>query len=1106
MNISRSPIHKIFQFLLAAVLVISVAAGCSTAKNTVATRWWHAFNARYNTYYNGTLAYIDGSLEKETGNQDNYTDIIPLYTVGNKNSRELGKANFDRAILKAEKAIDQHSIKARPQWNSNRRKTDKDREWLSRREYNPFLWKAWMLMGRSQFHKGAFDDAISTFAYMSMLYRTQPVIYSKAQAWLAKCYIENGQAYDAEDVIRNNRRDSIPWQARKDWNNTLADYYLLTQDYKTAIPFLRATIKREMRKKQKAREWFLMGQACTRAGMNTEAYRAYSKVIGLNPPYELEFNARIARTEVMAATKSDRMISKLRSMARSDKNKDYLDQVYYAIGNIYLARKDTMNAIANYEKGHEKATRTGVEHGALLLKLGNLYWDIERYGDAQRIYNAALGMVDKDNKEYEQLSDRSKVLDELVPYTNAIQLQDSLQSLAKMDEAHRNAAIDRTIEALKKKEKEAKKAQQEQEALQAQQKGDNSSSQQGSNNNNRNNKPSTPTTLSPNTQEWYFYSQTAVSKGKQQFQKLWGKRENVDNWQRINKSVVRMQDNNNLADMSDEQRDSVFNAQAHADSVKAQVKPESDPHKREYYLAQIPFTEEQLKASNDTISDALYHSGVIFKDKLDNLNLSEKALTRLIRQYPGYEHKDDAFYHLFLLYSRKGQSALAETFVDSLKADYPKSQWTTLLSDPNYVINARYGVHMEDSLYAATYDAFKADKYQTVDANVQLSETRFPQGANRDKFQFIGALGKLNEGDSEQCLKDLNTLVEKFPESEVSKIAGMIINGVKSGKRLHGAHFDIGDIWARRSEVLSDSAQLKTKPLSAERNTQFDFMLVYQPDSVNENKLLYQVAKYNFTSYLVRDFDIVIDNDDYLHRMRVSGFRNYDEVLEYSRSLLSQPQILRLMGKARPFIISVENLPLIGVAYSYDDYKKFYDIHFAPIKPSTLQLLNNPEDIVTEPQEPDTNEQSSEEETQPQGGVVIPMDEPKTTQQGGVTVPMEEPKATQQGGVTVPMDEMKTTQQGGVTVPMESIPVQPVQTDKKEPAKSEPVKNNTQPQKKPTAPQQKPATPQQKPATVPKKQTPTPPKKQTPTPKKPVPVPKKQTFDIESEDYELDGF
>ena len=1081
MNISRSPIHNLVFILLASVLIISVAAGCSTAKNTAATRWWHAFNARYNTYYNGTLAYIDGSLEKETGNQDNFTDIIPLYTVGNKNSRELGKSNFERAILKAEKAIDQHSIKARPQWNSNKRKTDRDREWLSRREYNPFLWKAWMLMGRSQFHKGAFDEAISTFAYMSMLYRTQPTIYSKAQAWLAKSYIENGQVYDAEDVIRNNRRDSIPWQARKDWDNTLADYYLLTQDYKTAIPFLRATIKREMRKKQKAREWFLMGQICSQVGLNKEAYHAFSKVIGLNPPYDLEFNARIARTGVMAGTKSDRMIAKLRRMARSDKNKEYLDQVYYAIGNIYLAKKDTTRAIANYEKGHAKATRTGVEHGALLLKLGNLYWAIERYADAQRIYNAALGMVDKDNKEYEQLSDRSKVLDELVPYTEAIHLQDSLQSLAKMDEAHLNAAIDRTIEALKKREKEAKKAQEEQVAQQAQQRGNNDM-EQGTNN--TNNRPTPTTSSTSNAKEWYFYSQTAVSKGKQQFQRLWGKRENVDNWQRINKSVVKLQENNGLADMSDEQRDSVFNAQAHADSVKAQLTPESDPHKREYYLAQIPFTAEQLKASNDTISDALYNSGVIFKDKLDNLNLSEKALTRLIRQYPGYEHKDDAFYHLFLLYSRKGQSALAETFVDSLKADYPKSQWTILLSDPNYVVNARYGVHMEDSLYASTYDAFKADKYQIVDANVRLSETRFPQGANRDKFIFIGALGKLNEGDSENCLKDLNTLVEKYPESEVSKIAGMIINGVKSGKRLRGAHFDIGDIWARRSEVLSDSAQLKAKPLSAERNTQFDFMLVYQPDSVNENKLLYQVAKYNFTSYLVRDFDIAIDNDDYLHRMRISGFRSYDEALEYSHSLLSQPQILKLMGKARPFIISVENLPLIGVAYSYDDYKKFYDIHFAPIKPSTLRLLNNPEDIVTEPQEQD--EDQGIEETQPQNGV---------------SIPMEEQKPSQQGGVNVSIDEAKPTQQGGVTIPVENASTEPL---KKEAVKTTPVTNNKQAQENNTVPPKKTA-PVQKTVPAQTKSTPAP-KKQPTVPKKQETTPKKQTFDIESEDYELDGF
>ena len=171
----RHTAHIIIASAAAAITLMAVA-GCSTQKNTAKTRWWHSFNARYNTYYNGSLAYIDGSLEKENGNKDNFTELIPLYTVGNKASREMGKGNFDRAIEKCQKAIKLHSIKRRPVWDKKRRKTERDIEWLQRKEYNPFLWKAWMLMGRSQFHKGAFDEAASTFAYMSRLYHTQPAV------------------------------------------------------------------------------------------------------------------------------------------------------------------------------------------------------------------------------------------------------------------------------------------------------------------------------------------------------------------------------------------------------------------------------------------------------------------------------------------------------------------------------------------------------------------------------------------------------------------------------------------------------------------------------------------------------------------------------------------------------------------------------------------------------------------------------------------------------------------------------------------------------------------------------------------------------------------
>ena len=161
---------------IALITIFAAAAiGCSTKKNTVGTRRWHAFNARYNTYFNGSQAFIEGNMEKEKGHQDNFTEMLPLYPVGKRESREIGKGQYDRAIEKCEKTIRRHSIKVKPEWNKDRRKTAKDREWLGRREYNPFLWRAWLLLGKAQFQEGAFEEAAATFTYMTRLYHTQPM-------------------------------------------------------------------------------------------------------------------------------------------------------------------------------------------------------------------------------------------------------------------------------------------------------------------------------------------------------------------------------------------------------------------------------------------------------------------------------------------------------------------------------------------------------------------------------------------------------------------------------------------------------------------------------------------------------------------------------------------------------------------------------------------------------------------------------------------------------------------------------------------------------------------------------------------------------------------
>ena len=950
---------------------------CSTQKNTAKSRWWHAFNARYNTYFNGSQAFIEGNLEKEQGNQDNFTEMLPLYPVGNKNSRDLGKSHYDRAIEKAEKAIKMHSIKAKPEWKSGKTKTPKDREWLGRKEYNPFIWKAWMLLGKSQFQKGEFDEAAATFSYMSRLYQTQPLQNGLARAWLAKCYAELDWLYDVEDVIRNMNRDSVDYRTVKDWDYTYADYYLKTGDLQKAAVYLRKVIRHERRSKQRAREWYLLGQVHKQLGNRAEAEKAFRKVIGCHPPYLLEFNARIAQTEVLAEGNAKGMIGRLKRMAANDNNKDYLDQVYYAMGNIHLAERDTASAIAAYEKGNEKSTRGGIEKGVLLLTLGNLYWQLEKYNDAQRCYGEAIGLLDKERDDYEELSQRSKVLDELVPFTDAIHLQDSLLALSAMPEAEQLKVIDRIISDLKKKEKEERRKMEEAEAENIQ-----NQNAMKAGNMNRTNAPKAPVASQGNGQ-WYFYNPMAVSQGKATFQQQWGRRENTDNWQRMNRTVVNLspeapeipdslgnQDNpDNLENLDNPGKSAPSDASAAtADSLA------NDPHNREYYLAQIPKTDDQKAACHEIIKDGLLHAGIIFKDKLDNLSLSEKQLIRLTRDYTDFEQMDQVWYHLFLLYSRQGKTENAETCLNHLKAEFPESEYTTLLADPYYAENARFGEHLEDSLYAATYQAFKDDRHETIRHNVRLSEERFPLGQHRAKFIFIDGLSRLNEGDGDGCVERLKKVVQDYPQSEVSELAGMIIKGVQEGRRLHGGKFDIGNLWSRRDVTLTtDSTQTDT--LSAERNQDFLFVLTYPTDSVNENQLLYEMARYNFTNFLVRNFEIQISSapspqeDDPAperwHRMLFTGFTSYDEALQYARMLYGEKQMTERLRGCISMIISSQNLELLGTKFSYEEYDRFYEDVFLPMKISDEELLIRPDELdIKDPEDIDTENAEDAEDAE----------------------------------------------------------------------------------------------------------------------------------------------
>ena len=509
------------------LMLLCVISACSIKKNTPTTRFYHAMTAHFNTLYNGEVAYLDGEEAQMKSHQDDYNRMLPMYISTNKTTAGVGKSNYETTITKCEKAIKLHSMKKRPTVKPSQKKDEKMKAFLARKEFNPYMYHAWLMMAEAQFQKGEFIEAASTYNYIIRLYQAQPDIASIAKAKLARCYVALDWAYDAEDVINKMKRDSIGREGQQELTNTMAAYQILIGQYEEAIPYLKNTIKNVKRKQKRTRLNYLLGQLYQQTGQNEEAYKAYAKVMRANPPYEMAFSARIAQTEVMPRDKFNQMVSLLKRMAKSDKNKDYLDKVYYALGNIYMGVNDTTHCIYAWEKGVKDATKNGPDKAMLLLKLSNLYWEMEKYIDAARTYKACVGILDKEHEEYKETERRSKILTELEPHLSAVKLQDSLQALAKMPEAEYLAAIDRVIEQLKKEEKEAEKK--------AAQNGTNANGQKPAANGQQpqNNKSIAANTGTGGNQQqgpWYFYNPTTMKRGIEEFQRRWGQRKNEDLW------------------------------------------------------------------------------------------------------------------------------------------------------------------------------------------------------------------------------------------------------------------------------------------------------------------------------------------------------------------------------------------------------------------------------------------------------------------------------------------------------------------------------------------------------------------------------------------------
>ena len=920
------------------VPALIILAACSTKKNTAMSRQWQAFNTRYNVYYNGKEHYKETLKAMEEAYEDDYTRMVLTHPAEARADNKLPQpsGDFKRTIEKMQKAIQLHSIKKKP---AKRNNSQKEKEFRNRDEFNPFLHNAWMMMGKAQYQNGDFLGAASTFFYIAKHFTWLPDVVTEARLWQARCYCAMDWDYEAENVLHLVKKKQLTNKSLQNlYNLVQANYLVRTDKFAESIPFIQEAA-RTAKGSQKNRLYFLLGQVYSHLGRNAQAYEAYKKAgSGASTLYRTKFNARIKRSEVFTGGNIASEVRSLKSMTRYERNREFLDQIYYAIGNLYLSRKDTAEAKKYYLLAVEKSTRNGIDKALAQLALGNIYFAEQDYVEAQPCYSQAVPMLPDTYPDYANLKKRSDVLDELGVYAGNVELQDSLLALSKLSPEEQRKVAERLVEELKKKEKEEAAAAAREEFMA-----------------NRQESNLTDNTSAPNFQlntdkSWYFYNTMTKNAGKSEFQRKWGARKLEDDWRRRNKTTYSLEDEEVNYD-DEEDNGEPMDSTALAEQKKLSDLG-SDPHNPEYYLKQIPSTPEEIQNSNDVIMEGLYNMGVILKDKLDDYPAARKEFNLLDTRYPDNIYRLDAYYNMYLMAVREDDVSQAERWRQRILADFPDSPYGKAMLDPDYFNKLREMHARQESLYEDAYAAYLDNKNQRVHTITEEMERDYPLSKILPKFVFIDALSYLTQGNNEKFKDRLSYLLEKWPDTDMTPMAGAILKGLKEGKVPNaGLSNTRGMLWDTRlsADGADDVIAADGQPARFERDPEKPqyLVLAFPRDSVSANQVLYDVARFNFSSFVVKDFDLEQMSFGNVGLLIIKGFDNLRQ-LEHYRSVMARSDF-RLPEGVRPIMISKANFELLlREGRSFEEYFRFEEEE------------PDPEDLLP----PDDQQEAADEDTQ----------------------------------------------------------------------------------------------------------------------------------------------
>ena len=754
-----------------------VLCGCSVKRNNFFSRNYHQLTTRYNVYFNGDQALKSGIKHMENRHKEDYTHLLPVFVSNDEQTRSICSSDMDYVIEKAAKAIDKHSITAKP-----RRRKNKDSKnyqtFRKKKEFNNQLDKCYLLLGKAYFYKKKYTMANNTFRFIQRQYAEDEALMTEVSIWLFRSLTEMGRYEEAARIMDRLDGSTLKRKQREMVAAARTDFYVRQGMYEQAIPEAERLVRTCKSIKRKPRYNFLLSQLYVKENQDGAAKLALKKATRFNFNYEMVFNARIGMA--LAYQEGDAAVEKkLKKMLRDSRNEEFQDRIYYALANIENKRGNEEGAAGLYWKSVHASVDNDNQQALSFVKLGDYYFKNKAYVQAQSCYDSCLLVMDSRYEDYEKLKSLLTDLTELVTNLRIIQTQDSLQRIAVLPEEERNRLIDDKITAIKEQENTRKEQERREQAER--------------NFYRRNDMLSRGDAFSQGNSggDWYFYNPVTIALGKNDFKRKWGRRKLEDNWRRRNKASI------GLADETGEELAERTGGEREVKDVKS----------REYYLQDLPLTPEMLQASEKQIEEAYYKAGEIYLYRLNDPEKALECFDAYIQRFKNTANLPMVYYLASTTALKAGKAAEAERYKTELTALFPESDFARGLQDPNYFRQVEDVLKVVEKKYQEAYRYYQKVYYHEAAQICDRILKAYPDNKLKANVLFLKAMCVVNTGSPQEAKNALEEVIAARPGKEILQVTSDIL-----------ASLAVGEKPVRYSEA--EMAQVRS--LQANRNWQFD--------------------------------------------------------------------------------------------------------------------------------------------------------------------------------------------------------------------------------------------------------------------------------------------